>query len=54
MTKDIHRKGRSRVIIDDDIVDDLADRGMVLIDTIGRVHGVSNALRQMGWGRVKK
>ena len=47
------RKGKSRVTIDDDIVDDLSERGMVLIDTIGRVHGVSDALRQMGWGKKR-
>jgi hypothetical protein len=47
------RKNKSRVTIDEDIVQDMADKGMVLIDDIGRVRGVSDALRRMGWGRFR-
>jgi hypothetical protein len=41
-----------RVCIDKDIIEDLAERKMIDIDSIGRVRGISGALRRMGWGKL--
>ena len=46
------RRNKSRVSIDEDIAEDLASRRMISIDSIGRVHGLSEALRRMGWGKL--
>ena len=45
------RRRKSRVTIDDDIAEDLAERRMITIDAIGRIRGISSALRKMGWGK---
>ena len=48
---DNKRRGKSRVTIDEDIAQDLADRRLISIDAIGRIRGFSEALRKMGWGK---
>ena len=48
---DNKRRGKSRVTIDEDIAEDLAARRMITIDAIGRIRGISDALRRMGWGK---
>jgi len=45
------RRDKSRVSIDEDIAQDLAERKMITIDAIGRIRGFSKALRNMGWGK---
>ncbi|MCK9591414.1 MAG: hypothetical protein M0Q91_05325 [Methanoregula sp.] len=45
------RRSKSRVTIDEDIAEDLAERRMISIDSIGRIRGISGALRRMGWGK---
>ena len=49
---DNKRRGVHRVTIDEDIIEDLAARKMIDIDSIGRVRGISGALRRMGWGKL--
>ena len=48
---DNKRRGKSRVTIDEDIAQDLAERQLIRFDTIGRIRDFSGALRRMGWGK---